>query len=116
MLFKNMFHFKLNKLIENCKQYRSPLPVGTFVVISTKFIGLSTKVSDIHGLVTVIYPSVKCVALTLSELSQNPDFTFSVSIATIFGLFTKQVTCIISIFRSIQLSSFKFVTWILYKL
>ena len=30
----------LNKLMENCKQYTSPLPVGTFVVIVTKFIGL----------------------------------------------------------------------------
>ena len=59
MLSKNMFHFKLNKLMENCKQYRSPLPVGTFVVIATKFIGLSTKVSDMHGLLIVIYPPVK---------------------------------------------------------
>ena len=31
---------KSNKLMENCKQYTSPLPVGTFVVIVTKFIGL----------------------------------------------------------------------------
>ena len=32
--------YNTNKLMGHCKQYTSPLPVGTFVVIVTKFIGL----------------------------------------------------------------------------
>ena len=32
-----------NKVMKKCKQYCSPLPVGTLVVIANKFIGLSAK-------------------------------------------------------------------------
>ena len=71
--------------MENCKQYDSLLPVGTIVVIATKFIGLSTKVNDVHYLLIASYLPVKFeIALILSELSQYPDFTVSVSIAITF--------------------------------
>ena len=69
--------------MENCKQYSSLLPVCTFVVIATKFIGLSTKVNDVRL-------SPNCYLTTCEvwnsfniKLSQDPDFTVSFSIATI---------------------------------
>ena len=51
--------FCYNKVIENCKQYRSPLSVDNLVIIANPFIGLSTKISDMHYLLTAIYPPVK---------------------------------------------------------
>ena len=50
---------KIYKVMENCKQYRSFLPVGTFDIIATKFIWLSTKINNMQYLLIIIYPAVK---------------------------------------------------------
>ena len=47
------------KVMENYMQYRRPLKVDIFVFIATKFIGLLTKVSNVHYLPIAIYPHVK---------------------------------------------------------
>ena len=52
-------YFKGNNLMENYKQYKSPLPASNSVVITTKFIWISTKVSDVHYLRITIYLPVK---------------------------------------------------------
>ena len=67
-IIKFTIYLNVKQVMENCKQYKSPLPVGTLVVIATKFIGLSTKISDMH------YLQIK--------VSKDPVFTVSTSIAT----------------------------------